>query len=105
MNRLLLPLLLLPLMPVNASEQEIQCPGETTGEMQWCASQLREESKQSIKVQLNPVLMDKWKSATHEACPAAYAPYRGGSIYMQLFFGCNDRLNRVLRKELQGLGR
>ena len=105
MNRLLLSLLLLPLMPVNASEPEIQCPGQTTVEMQWCAAQRREESEQSLKGELEPELLDKWKSATHEVCAAAYAPYRRGSIYTQLFFGCNDRLNRVLLEEFKSLGR
>ena len=104
MNRLLLPLLLFPLMPVNASEPEIQCPGETTVEMQWCASQLREESEQSLKGELEPELLDKWKPAIQEVCAAVYAPYRRGSIYTQLIFGCNDRLNRALLDEFKIMG-
>ena len=105
MNRLLLSLLLLPLMRVNASEPEIQCPGQTTLEMQWCASQLREESEQSLKGELEPEILDKWKSATYKVCTAAYAPYRQGSIYSQMVIGCNDRLNRVLLEEFKSLGR
>ena len=37
--RTLLLLLLLPLMPAKEEEREIQCPGLTTYEMRFCASQ------------------------------------------------------------------
>ena len=105
MNRLLLSLLLLPLMPVNASEPEIQCPGQTTVEMQWCASQLREESEQSLKGELTPEVLDEWKSTAHQVRTAAYAPYRQGPIYSQMVIGCKVRLNRVLLEEFKGSGR
>ena len=104
MRTLLLPLLLLPLMQVKAAEPEIQCPGLTTHEMRFCASQRWEESNQALKEQLPQATLEKWKEATQEVCAAAYAPYRQGTIYPQMVVGCDDRLNRVLLEELKGLG-
>ena len=101
----LLLLLLLPLMPVKAEEPEIQCPGENTIEMRFCASQRWEESNQALKEQLPQATLEKWKAATQEVCAAAYAPYRQGTIYPQMVVGCDDRLNRGLLDELKGLGR
>ena len=101
----LLLLLLLPLMPAKAEEPEIQCPGLTTYEMRFCASQSLRESKQALKEQLPQATLEKWKAATQEVCAAAYAPYRQGTIYPQMVVGCDDRLNRVLLQELKGLGR
>ena len=100
----LLLLLLLPLMPVKAGEPEIQCPGMTTYEMRFCASQSWEQSNQALKEQLPQATLEKWKAATQEVCAAAYAPYRQGTIYPQLVVGCDDRLNRVLLEELKDLG-
>ncbi len=100
----LLLLLLLPLMPVKAGEPEIQCPGLTTYEMRFCASQSWEQSNQALKEQLPQATLEKWKAATQEVCAAAYAPYRQGTIYPQLVVGCDDRLNRVLLEELKDLG-
>ena len=101
---LLLILLLLPLMPVKAEEPEIHCPGLTTYEMRFCASQSWEQSNQALKEQLPKATLEKWKAATQEVCAAAYAPYRQGTIYPQMVVGCDDRLNRVLLEELKGLG-
>ena len=100
----LLLLLLVPLMPVKAEELEIQCPGLTTYEMRFCASQSWEQSNQALKEQLPQATLEKWKAATQEVCAAAYAPYRQGTIYPQMVVGCDDRLNRVLLEELKGLG-
>ena len=104
MRTLLLPLLLLPLMQVKAAEPEIQCPGENTIEMRFCASQRWEESNQALQEELPQATLEKWKAATQEVCAAAYAPYRQGTIYPQMVVGCDDRLNRVLLEELKGLG-
>ena len=103
MRKLLLPLLLLPLMPAKAEEAGIQCPGIDSIEMRWCASQRWEESNQALKEQLGPRTLNKWKAATQEVCAAAYAPYRQGTIYPQMVVGCDDRLNRVLLQEMEGL--
>jgi len=102
--RTLLLLLLLPLMPAKAEEREIQCPGLTTYEMRFCASQSWERSNQALKDQLPQATLEKWKAATQEVCGVAYAPYRHGTIFPQMILGCNDRLNRVLLEELKGLG-
>ena len=102
---ILLLLLFLPLVQVQAREPEIQCPGENTIEMRVCASQKWEESNQALKEQLPQATLEKWKAATQEVCAAAYAPYRQGTIYPQMVIGCDDRLNRVLLKELKGLGK
>ena len=100
----LLLLLLLPLMPAKAEEPEIQCPGLSTYEMRFCASQSLDRSNQALKEQLPQSTLEKWKAATQEVCAAAYAPYRQGTIYPQIVVGCDDRLNRVLLEELKGLG-
>ena len=105
MRKLLLLFLLLPLMPVKAEETEIQCPGLTTYEMRFCASQSWEKSNQALTEQLSQATLAKWKAATQEVCAAAYAPYRQGTIYPQMVVGCDDRLNRVLLEEFRGLGR
>ena len=102
--RTLLLLLLLPLMPAKAEEREIQCPGLTTYEMRFCASQSLRESKQALKEQLPQATLEKWQAATQEVCGVAYAPYRHGTIFPQMILGCDDRLNRVLLEELKGLG-
>ena len=96
MRTLLLPLLLLPLMQVKAAEPEIQCPGLTTYEMRFCASQSLDQSNQALKEQLPQATLEKWKAATQEVCGVAYAPYRHGTIFPQMILGCDDRLNRCL---------
>ena len=100
----LLLLLLLPLMPVKAKQPDIQCPGQNTVEMRFCASQKWEESNQALREQLEPRTLKTWMKATQEVCAAAYAPYRQGTIYPQIVVSCDDRLNRVLLEELKGLG-
>ena len=103
--KVLLLLLFFPLVPVQAKEPEIQCPGENTIEMRFCASQRWSESNQALREQLPQATLEKWKAVTQEVCAAAYAPYRQGTIYPQMVVGCDDRLNRVLLDELKGLGR
>ena len=101
----LLLLLLLPLMPVKAKQPDIQCPGQNTVEMRFCASQKWEESNQALREQLEPRTLKTWMKATQEVCAAAYAPYRQGTIYPQIVVSCDDRLNRGLLEELKGLGK
>ena len=100
----LLLLLLLPLMPVKAEQPDIQCPGQNTVEMRFCASQKWEESNQALREQLEPRPLKTWMKVTQEVCAAAYAQYRQGTIYPQMVVSCDDRLNRVLLEELKGLG-
>ena len=97
-------LLLLPVMPVKAEQPDIQCPGQTTPQMRFCASQNLDESNQALKEQLTPETLKTWLKATREVCSAAYAPFIQGTIYPQMVVGCDDRLNRVLLEELRGLG-
>ena len=104
MRTLLLPFLLLPLMPAKAKEPDIQCPGMNTIEMRFCASKSWEESNKALKEQLSPETLENWKQATQEVCAVAYAPYRQGTIYPQMVVSCDDRLNRVLLQEMEGLG-
>ena len=99
-----LPFLLLPILPAKAEQQSIQCPGQNTLEMRFCASQKWNESNQALKEQLKPETLKTWVKATQEVCAAAYAPYIQGTIYPQMVVGCDDRLNRVLLEELKGLG-
>ena len=100
----LLLLLLLPVMPVKAEQPDIQCPGQNTVEMRWCASNSLSESNADLQKKLPPETLKTWVKATQEVCAAAYAPYIQGTIYPQMVVGCDDRLNRVLLKELKGLG-
>ena len=100
----LLLLMLLPVMPVKAEQPDIQCPGQNTIEMRWCASKSLNESKAALEKKLSPETLKTWVKATQEVCAAAYAPYIQGTIYPQMVVGCDDRLNRVLLKELKGLG-
>ena len=100
----LLLLLLLPVMPVKAEQPDIQCPGQNTIEMRWCASQSLDESNADLQKKLPPETLKTWVKATQEVCAAAYAPYIQGTIYPQMVVGCDDRLNRVLLTELNGLG-
>ena len=102
--RALLLLMLLPLMPAKAEQPDIQCPGLTTYEMRFCASQKWEESNQALREQLEPETLKTWVKATQEVCASAYASYRQGTIYPQMVVSCDDRLNRVLLEELNGLG-
>ena len=100
----LLLLMLLPVMPVKAEQPDIQCPGQNTVEMRWCASNSLSESNADLQKKLPPETLKTWVKATQEVCAAAYAPYIQGTIYPQMVVGCDDRLNRVLLKELKGLG-
>ena len=61
--KVLLLLLFFPLVPVQAKEPEIQCPGENTIEMRFCASQRWEESNQALKEQLPQA--DSYKDFQH----------------------------------------
>ncbi|MDC0316064.1 DUF1311 domain-containing protein [Synechococcus sp. AH-551-G15] len=100
----LLLLLLLPVMPVKAEQPDIQCPGQNTVEMRWCVSNSLSESNADLQKKLPPETLKTWVKATQEVCAAAYAPYIQGTIYPQMVVGCDGRLNRVLLKELKGLG-
>lgn len=102
--RALLLLMLLPLMPAQAGQSDIQCPGENTVEMRWCASKSLKESKSALEKKLPPKTLKQWAAATREVCSAAYRPYLQGTIYPQMVVGCDDRLNKALIKEFKGLG-
>ena len=100
----LLLLLLLAVIPVKAEQPDIQCPGQNTLEMRWCASKRLGESNADLQKKLPPETLKTWVKATQEVCASAYAPYIQGTIYPQMVVGCDDRLNRVLLEELKGLG-
>ena len=97
-------LLLDPPMPAKAEQFDIQCPGQNTYEMRWCASQKWEESNKELRKILSSETFRNWTKTTQEVCAAAYAPYIQGTIYPQMVIICDDRLNRVLLDELKGLG-
>ena len=100
----LLLLLLLAVIPVKAEQPDIQCPGQNTIEMRWCASKSLDESKEALVKKLTPETVKQWREATMEVCSAAYRPYLQGTIYPQMVVGCDDRLNRVLLEQFKGLG-
>ena len=90
-------------MSAKAQDPEIQCPGQNTIEMRWCASQEWGESNEALKQELSPEVLNTWRQATQDVCAAAYAPYRQGTIYPQMVVGCDARLNRVLLDEFSRL--
>ena len=105
MNRLLALLPLACFLPLpQVIGQEIQCPGQNTLEMRYCASLDREESNENLRSQLSSGTFDRWQQTTKEVCAKAYAPYKQGTIYPQMIIRCDDNLNRALLKELKGLG-
>ena len=104
MKRLKLSVLLLSAMPAAADPAQIQCPGQNTVAMRWCASKQWEESTEALQKKLSPEALGRWRRATKIACAEAYAPVRSGTIYPQMIIGCDDRLNRTLLKEFTRLG-
>ena len=100
MKRLLL-LGLLALMPSTAAAQTptIKCPGESTVEMRYCASNAREQSTAKLRKNVPTPLLKQWQEATRAVCAAAYSSYKEGTIYQQLAVECHDHLNRALLKE------
>ena len=102
--RALLLLTLLPLLPANAEQPNIKCPGNNTPEMRWCASKKLQESNSALEKKLPRALLMEWQRATKVVCAAAKKPYLQGTIYPQLVVGCDDHLNRALLKEFKGLG-
>ena len=97
---------LIALAPATATAKPatIQCPGETTPEMRYCAEQSWKQSDAQLREKVSAELMQQWQDATRALCAAAYAPYKNGTIYPQLVVGCDDQLNRALLKEFRGLG-
>ena len=100
----LLLLLLLPVMPVKAKQPDIQCPGQNTVEMRWCAAKSLGESNADLQKKLPTETFRDWTKTTQKVCAAAYAPYKQGTIYPQMVVSCDDKLNRALLEELKGLG-
>ena len=101
---LLLGVLLLPLPAAKAQEPKIQCPGENTVEMRYCAEKSWEQSDAQLRQKVGKRLMEQWHEATKAMCSSAYAPCKDGTIYPQMVVGCDDRLNRALLQEFRGLG-
>ena len=87
----------------DAKPPAIQCPGENTPEMRYCAEKSWEQSDAQLRQKVGNPLMQEWHDATKALCSAAYAPYKNGTIYPQLVVGCDDRLNRALLKEFRGM--
>ncbi len=84
-----------------AKPPAIQCPGENTVEMRYCAEKSWEQSDAQLRQKAGKRLMEQWHEATKALCSAAYAPYNDGTIYPQLVVGCDDRLNRAVLKEFK----
>jgi hypothetical protein len=101
---LILGVLALPIGAADAKPPAIQCPGDTTLEMRYCAEKSWEQSDAQLRQKVSRRLMEQWHEATKALCSAAYAPYQDGTIYPQMVVGCDDRLNRALLQEFRGLG-
>ncbi len=87
--------------PAAAQPARIQCPGETTPQMRYCAEKSWEQSDAQLRQKVGKRLMEQWHEATKALCSHAYAPYKDGTIDPQMVVGCDDRLNRALLKELR----
>ena len=96
---LLLGALLVPVPAAHAQEPKVQCPGENTVEMRYCAGLSWEQSTEQLKRKIPKALLRQWQEATQAVCAHANAPYKDGTIYPQLVVGCDDNLNRALLKE------
>ena len=104
MNRLLLLGVLLVVIPAaHAQEPKIQCPGENTVEMRYCAGLSWEQSTEQLKRKIPKALLRQWQEATRAVCTHAYALYKDGTIYPQLVVSCDDNLNRTLLQEFRPL--
>ncbi|QVL52549.1 MAG: DUF1311 domain-containing protein [Cyanobium sp. M30B3] len=94
-------LLLVP--GAHAQEAEIQCPGENTLEMRYCAEKSWQQSTADLQRKIPEALLQQWQDTTRAVCAHSYRPYKQGSIYPQLVVGCDGNLNRALLKEFQPL--
>ena len=88
---------------IHAQEPKVQCPGENTMEMRYCAGLSWEQSTDQLKSKMSKALFQQWQEATRAVCARAYAPYKDGTIYPQVVVGCDDNLNRALLKEFRPL--
>ena len=105
MNRLLLLGVLLVAVPAaHYKEPKVQCPGENTVEMRYCAGLSWEQSTDQLKRKIPKALFQQWQETTRAVCAHAYAAYKEGTIYPQLVVGCEDRLNRALLLEFRPMG-
>ena len=73
--------------PADAKPPAIQCPGENTVEMRYCAGLSWEQSTDQLKRKIPKALFQQWQEATRAVCAHAYAPYKDGTIYPQLVVG------------------
>ena len=88
---------------IHAQEPKIQCPGENTMEMRYCAGLSWEQSTDQLKQKVPKALFKQWQETNRAVCAHAYAAYKEGTIYPQLVVGCDDNLNRALLKEFRPL--
>ena len=88
---------------IHAQEPKIQCPGENTMEMRYCAGLSWEQSTDQLKQKVPMTLFKQWQETTRAVCAHAYAPYKDGTIYPQLVVSCDDNLNRTLLQEFRPL--
>ena len=103
--RRLLILGVLALAPggADAKPPAIQCPGENTVEMRYCAEVSWQQSTDRLQRKIPKALLQQWQEATRAVCAHAYRPFLQGTIYTQLVVGCDDHLNRALLKEFAPL--
>ena len=104
MKRLLLLGVLLVVPAAHAQEPKVQCPGENTVEMRYCASLSWEQSTDQLKQKVPKALFKQWQETNRAVCAHAYAAYKEGSIYPQLVVGFDDNLNRALLQEFRPMG-
>lgn len=95
-------LFLLP-TAIRAQEPKIQCPGENTVEMRYCAGLSWQQSTDQLKRKIPKALLQQWQDVSRAVCAHAYDPYKDGTIHPQLVVGCDDNLNRALLQEFQPL--
>ena len=91
------------LAPGKCKEINVNCPGQNTLEIEYCALRKRDESRLYLYKKYKKHVLQQWFDTSRLVCEQAYKLYREGSIYNQMVIGCEDRLNKALLIELRGL--
>ena len=79
------------------------CPGQTTLEIQACASRAVDQSDALIKLKLNPGDFEVWTTVRERFCSLAKEPLKDGSIHGQVLLGCFQGFNQLLLDEFRSL--
>lgn len=79
------------------------CPGQTTLEIQACASRTVDLSDALIRLKLNPGDFDDWTTVRERFCSLTKEPLKDGSIHGQVLLSCFQGFNQLLLDEFRSL--